>query len=679
MQGSVIDPNDIQDVLPADPRESFGGAPIQPPSQQPLNFIDQSEIAQELPRWANGLSPQTAINQSPVSVEDRAKMAVGNVAGNYKFLKQNFADVQRTKEGDFVVRDQNDGLWKRVDPSGLGDGDPWKMTKELASDVIEALPTVWKTGTQIAGASATAAAAGATGGAALAAGAAVSGGIAALNEGLVTSLGRLAGTYEATQEEQLKDIGVEALLNAGGTVVAAGVKPAMGMIADGLKKSGQYLGSTRVAQGARDAFVAATGAMTGAGTKNVERLIERPELVSGAMKMAAQGGASADDVVQRLVRDNIQATGQMAKSVRPALTKMYGQVAKDVVDNVDDAFRSNIDDVVKSIYSKAADLGVGTIDDAGKFVMHSVDDLKELAKTSGELRDLLASPKSYEVIKEAMDRVASFEGAKVLTGKAGAAQAMKFSKLLNDATYELQERAADEALAFPQTLLAQFKSVASQKLTDSFQLAKPVMYKGQEVSNLFSHLNSVYSKAATQLQPMIKVAEQAVKQSSDQPFEGLMRGILADAGKSEVKQTALDSAIKLVKEYGDNSLQTIYDGILDREAARAFTPLTRPGYLAAGAGMGAAGQLLYGNAAAAAAFLGGAASSSPRLHYNVIQTALKGRQLLGSMPGNLREQMFKDPAAMNAWVQALTAPSIVHNQVFNQAMQMGISEVKGMP
>ena len=199
--------------------------PTQMPDEASVNaFLDSvtdQATGDFLPAYANGLDKNAAINRSPVDAIDRLKLAFGDEEGNMQFLKQRFDAVDKDENGNLVVQSQ--GKWHRVDPGSMDNVDAWTRTTELIGDIADIAPTIGTIGGSLAlGA--------ATGGASLVAQA---GAFAAFGAGTAaarTSLGRLVGTYEASTEDQLKEVAFESLLNVGGTVIGAGVRPTVSMI-----------------------------------------------------------------------------------------------------------------------------------------------------------------------------------------------------------------------------------------------------------------------------------------------------------------------------------------------------------------------------------------------------------------------------------------------------------------
>ncbi|NIO44981.1 MAG: hypothetical protein GTN36_05520 [Candidatus Aenigmarchaeota archaeon] len=139
-------------------------------------------------------TPETALDtESPLSLMERASLSFGNIKGKQKFLKEKFEDVKFTDKG-IIVKDK--GVWKQIDPTGLGNGSALDLAEEFAGDIAD-----WMGETPIfAGALATSPTlAGTVGG-------------ASVGAGVKFAFGKMLGTYDASPEELVTDIGMEAAL-----------------------------------------------------------------------------------------------------------------------------------------------------------------------------------------------------------------------------------------------------------------------------------------------------------------------------------------------------------------------------------------------------------------------------------------------------------------------------------
>lgn len=224
-------------------------------------------------------TPDQALPESPLSITQRAAFAgAGNEKGQIDFLKRNFEDAIPHKDKGWVVKEN--GVWKQVDPSMFASSDPWEMAKEFGKEMADQSDVVLNALLTGGGA-----ALGTIGGpAGILAGAAAGG---ALSGYIRTSLGRLSGTYQATDEEQLKDIGLESLLSLGGQAVALGARPTFQM----LKKAADVIVKTP----AKEAVIALYGNVAGIGSGSMRNLMEKSARVTGAMKQAVKesGGMTA--------------------------------------------------------------------------------------------------------------------------------------------------------------------------------------------------------------------------------------------------------------------------------------------------------------------------------------------------------------------------------------------------
>lgn len=627
--------------------------------------------AADKPSYANGFSPETAINQSPISVEDRARLSVGNEAGKMRFLKEKFGEVKKTKSGDLVVN--NGGFWQRVDPSGLGDGDAWSMTKELISDVTDIAPTAVNIAAQIGSAAGLAAA---TGGASLLAQGGTSAAVGAALKAGETSLGRLVGTYEASDEEQLKDIGMEALLNLGGTVIAPAVKPALGYIGSGLAKTGKTLASAPTA--VKEAVIEGWGNATGVGAKNIATLIDNPDAVSTAMKSVS---ALKDNAADALIRQNIDDVAKIARASRAAASSMYDKLADDAISQVDDTFKADIGASVKNAFKVLADMGAGTIDDAGKFSMYTKEQLANKLSQSGELSALLSDDKSLKLVTDMASELGQYSSAKEFTGKTGAAQLMKFRKVIGDFTYRLKEEADEAFLAPAQNIISKVNEAVDNTVLGAFQLDKPVKsaVTGELTDNLLAHTNQVYKNTLKELSPFLKAAGQATKQNSDAPFQTLYNQLNSMQGRNTVQKTAFDKAVDMVGAYGGGAgkaAKEMFTNIRVREAAAAFTPTFKKGLISQGLVTGASMGAIVNPAAGAVTGLM-AAGTSPRIQKELITGGLKFKSFISSMSPAQRMQFIQTPQLFTSAINTVIQTPEIRNQATNQLMQQAGQAITG--
>lgn len=631
--------------------------------------------SEPLPEYANGLYPDSAINESPVSIEDRAKLSVGNTAGKLKYLKENYGDAQMTKGGDFVVKDKKEGLWKRVDPEGLGDGDPWKMTKELVGDITEMVPTAANIGAQIAIGAATAPLIPVTGGASLAATAGIAGAAGAGLNALETSLGRLVGTYSGSVEDQAKDAAIEGLMSLGGTAVAAGVKPTMRMISNGLSKAGQKLADSPIR-----GFVADTlGMNVKGGAKTVERLFERGAQVASYMDDATKGGIGADDAINNLKVANIGDTKEIAGSIRPALTEFYDRGAKEVADRVPASFKVNFAEDTAPMLKAFVDKGMAEVDEAGKVTLKGFDQYVKDAQASGIVTDLINDKKSFDLMSDMFGEVQKYSGYGPQKGKVAAENLMRFRRNIFDKSFELQTAAEDAGLVPAQRFLAQLKGMGDEAVYSKFRLTEPVESAlfGQ-TDNLFSSLNKQYAALSNQFKPLLRTVK-AAETGGDTAYETLYNRLSSASGRNSIVKSEFDNAVDLVSKYSKsgNKMSLKYDAIRDRDSAMGFLPNFKPSLVSSTAMFGAASAAATGNIGVALPMAATAAITSPKVNYKVINGMLKASALVKGMKPAMREQLLKSPQALQDLYGTVLSRPQVEQQITSKLLQEAGKAITG--
>lgn len=627
-----------------------------------------------LPSYANGLSPETAINSSPISVEDRARLSVGNESGKIKFLRENYGAVTRSKSGDLLVQDKTSKLWHQVDPSGLGDGNPWEKTKELVKDVTELAPMATKIGVQLGAAAGLAAV---TGGTSLAAQAGTSAAVGAALSAGETSLGRLVGTYDATPEEQLKDVAIETLMNFGGTYVAAGVQPGINVIADGIRK-----GVKAIAKAAPEATKSVLGSLSGAGTRSVNTLVQNPDEVTAAMKAAGIGAQSADDVVNNLVNDSIGKVSTIARQLRGSMSNMYDSMAKQVIQNVDDGFKPGFSELQSKLESQLVSMGAGKMTPNGVFKAYSEQELRQLAAETGQVSEFLMDRGSREVIDDLAKQLNVLSSIKEASGPAGAMQVLRLKKTFGDLTMRLKESADDQALAPAQRALGAVKAAFDEHVMKRFDLSKPVMdaHSGQMSSNLYNTLNETYHKTMTETSFLSRAVFQANKQGSSQPFEAAYKQLVSKSGANVTQKTSFDSALDIISKYGGDQGQAIANmghAIKINDAARGWIPFTRPGALSQALSSGSVTGAVMGSPAAVATGAGLATVTSPRAVKALITSSIAAKNFVSKLTPMQLKQMSSSPELLGKWAETIVQAPAFAESTKQSLIDYGMKQVRG--
>lgn len=497
--------------------------------------------------YADGLTPETAINKSPVDIVDRFKLALGNKVGKLNFLKSKFEDAQIDKTGNFKVK--KDGSWYNVDANGLGDGDAWDRTKELVKDIADVSDQVILAAAQIGGAkigSRLAAGAGPIGAVVGgAAGAAIATGAA---EGLRTSLGRLAGTYDATPEENLKDIGTESLLGLGGEVVGLGIKPTFKMLQRALENIG-----ARGSNYAKELISATSGGLNNVpnGRWSYRRAMDDarsviPEVERG-LKMIAPTespklaiGPMTD--VQSKIMKNVVSDADVA--IKSKYTKNLGELLSKTPDN----FKFDASGVVKKTMSDMADAGLGRINERGQLEVLSQSEISKLLRIPEHEIPQVIDDKTRQAVGQIANLLNQYSEIGVLEGKIGAKKAVDLRKKLR-LSFENIAQGSDVNDTI-RGVVGKIKSQLEEGIGQSFA--------DNGVADQFIKLNSEYASHIN----AVKLAKDAL-QSGPQGVDKLLKNLIDKGGT----QRSLQNELFALGELGG---QDKLKRILDIEAAKAF-------------------------------------------------------------------------------------------------------------
>lgn len=524
-------------------------------------YFDLDQAGVEVPDYANGSSPEFAINTSPLDLTDRLKLAAGNKAGNFKYLKQKYEDVSVDKDGNFKVK--KDGSWYNVDPSGLGEGDAWektkaiasavlpngigalipvdpKLKKELAGDMIDLLPM----GAQIVagGLGATAGLVGgpvgSVAGAGLASGA---------TEAARTSLGRLVGTYEATPEEQLKDIAWESLLGLGGQTVALAAKPTVAMMGKALSK---LKGTSNVA---KELISHATAGLNGQPQQSIRRALDAPEEVMGELRAALKSAGAAEDPAKAVAVLQRQQNGTligMANDSTTALQGKYRENLGNLLKATPDDFSVNVGDTMKAAMTDLVDRGIGRINDKGLLEIFSDAELAKLAQVPESQLPNVLPGKTAEAVREISKILNQYSKFGTLTGKSGAKKIVDLRKNLREAFADLSE--GNEVTARIRQVVNSVEQPIFEKIGQSFA--------DKGVGEMFVKMNAEYAKYAD----AAKLLQKAVNSKNPQAVDDLVKKLVSKSGSYQSLKDEVQTLAELV---GQDRVQKL----LNMEAAKAFT------------------------------------------------------------------------------------------------------------
>lgn len=654
------------------------------PAEQPkaakriYSASDFADDGEALPEYANGLAPDAAINESPVSLEDRAKLSVGNTKGKLEFLNTHYGEARQTESGDFVVKTKKDGLWRRVDPEGLGDGDPWSITREVLGDAIDLVPMATNIASQIGIGVATAPLIPVTGGASVAATAGIAGAAGAALSGVETSLGRLVGTYSGSIEDQAKDAAIETLMSLGGTAVAAGIKPTAKYIANGLSKSAKVIAENPAT---RDVVSFISGMNVKGGAKSVERLFDAPDDVANFMTKAAAGAKGADDAINLLKVDNVMDSKEIALKIRPALTEFFERGKAEVLSSVDSGFKVNFADDLAPMFKTLAEKGVASVDDAGKYTLKPFDKYVTDMQLAGKAGEMLNDKASYDVVSEMFEEVQKYAKFGSQQGKAAAANFLDMRRNIFDLSFKLRTTADDAGLAPAQRILSEIKDIGDDAIYAKFKLKEPASSAMLgNTDNLYKKLNEEYHGLIKQFTPILNSVRSA-QRGGDVVYENLYNKLASDGGKNAVLKSGFDNAVDFLSAYSKSGYDVLkrYENIKSRDAAMAFMPNLRPGLMTNLSIPAAVSSAAVGNVGVAAPIAIGAVVTSPKVNYKVVRGMLKAAGLVKSLPPAQRGMLLKSADAMKALYQPIIERPVMERQLTSELLQQAGTAVTGKP
>lgn len=584
----------------------------------------------------DGSSPASAINISPVETADRMKLALGNAKGGMNYLKNKFDDVSYDKDKGVVVK--KDGVWHQVDPSGWGGGNAWDKTKEVANTLAEkAAPlaaNIFAVGEGAAEGTAMGSVAGPAGAVAGGIAGAAAGGAGA--EGVRTSLGRLYGTYDATPEEQLRDVGAEALINAGGQTLALGVKPTIGMVARGVSNVAEY-----ASPAAKNAMEGVLTHLTGIKPQNAAQLMND---APGVMKevAAVSPGATSGEMQDKLVSRATDNVHDLFSNAQKALSSQFQSREDALLSSVPSNFKADIGSTVKDAMGKLNDAGfVNYNSNTGKYFMN---DPQEVAKLlSGPYAPPIFAAQAAKHLGAFVSHANSLMDTSVQEG-GDAIKSLLDTRRGFDKLYFAAAKSSDDAAS----LLRPISSDLRANLVGNISAAGP------DVANQYKAMNDFYSSK------MIPVA-QAERLADSKSLEATGRylsKLSGDPGSHMEAKQLLDEVSSLKGPQG----QALAQQIRNQTAARDFVNMMP----SIGANPSTAAKGFVGYEAAShlgplAAVVGApiAAASSPRLMgkavsgaQQILPYAQKFGDLMKSLPPAQMRQLIMDPGKLPALVNS---------------------------
>lgn len=583
-------------------------------------------------------SASEAVAISPVTLADRARLALGNEAGKVNYLKSKFQEVKYQPDLNTVVV-KNQGVWQQVDPEAWGEGNAWERSKEFLADLVDfgdVVPGLAAAGVGAAKGAAAGAAAGPVGAlAGGAAGAALGGGGA---EAIRTSLGRLAGTYSATPEEQIKDIGYEALLNMGGEFVGPAVKlvgkaPGMAALGTALKNIGSKASDVN-----KDIIAQSMGKLTGAGSIATRTAIDQTDEVVGHLNRARLGAKSVDDVVGRLKDEQFAEAWSMMEGAQGVLSRRYGELTNDLVNASGDFHKVDMAAVVNDSLDSLAQAGIlqrkAVADSTGKVLSVKYLPMDETRAAALQSHNVPAQVMVPELQRKVMQITRSIEA----MGKLGTAQGPEAAKRLLTLRKSInqiaeQVRTKDMPPAFDR-VVTQMQQAVGGRVGGEFSKAG--------LAPQYAATSDLYKKFGD------TVAEVTKMSGERNGPELFLNRIVSQANTNRTFKGFAQDLSDLYGKDGPGMLQSIYQ----KNAAERFSDyLPRSGLLPNVAG---AARVATGDLTGAASVM---AVMSPRASLRSVQLGNKTLDLLRGLNPQARAELLTNPNAMRTMLQVVSDAS----------------------
>lgn len=562
-------------------------------------------------------TPDTALQQSPVGIADRAALSFGDDKGKIKYLRGKFKEAAVNGDG-LVVNDK--GVWKQVDPDSFSD--PWEAAKDIA-DWAGVAPVV--AGSILGGtAGAAAGPAGAAGGAAAGSGA---------GEGARIAAGKILGTYDGGAEDIAKDVGIEMLLSMGGSAVAAGVKPGLKGLSAGIKRVAQEAGPR-----SKEAYVGFASKITGVKEKAFEVATGQysDDVARHFQTFGKRGIRSVEQLDQFVSPIQEKAAQKFLEVGTKALPKAYEKSLDTFYDIAGKTgFKADVSGIIRQSLEEIGDMGLGILEKRGKSLAFRPFSAAEIAARRA------AGKGTQEFTTQQLKAASSMLGNLTrrsqvgkLKGRAAAEELSLINKFINDQVTDSSDDGVKRVLTmmrdsfhkrFTGALAAHDESVARGLIGRPDETYPSLAAQWSNGHNLYEEFRAAVSGA-----------KQTLRQ--DQGARVFADRLLASSAAGRGAQGRAGALIRLAqisgKQDGDLA-QKLFKDIVTLETARQFSPIfPRVGFWSSGATTaGASLGFVTGGPAGAATVLG---LSSPRLTY----AQLRAAKAVGKL-GNLGADAIK--------------------------------------
>lgn len=693
MEEEQVSPEQLEQMLAADEPSQDSTANIQQAANSeeispeqleqmlgPEKYLDEN-TGESIASLMDGGNPDAPTNDPILTINDRFKMSYGNEAGRLEYLKAQYEDAAINSKGKLVVK--KDGRWNYADPEGYGQKDPVEVTKEVVADLADFGGDILVMGSSMAAAVPGAVASLGLGGAP----AAVAGAMA--GAWMKSSLGRLAGTYSATPEQQIKDTAVEGIFQLAGEKFIPGAKWGTQKLA---KATSNLAKTLKVKEGAK-AF-ASTMSRFSIGKQAMDTLIKDGDFV--ARRISKIGDVAGNDpgaFVRQATDESVRAIESIVNRADKVLDDTFVGFKNQILKAVPDSFEYNVRKTALQAHKKSVAEGLVKVMRGGKeisdpteiaklfsattsagrvpkgttFQLRSQQEIKSLLQRTGnfdnEAVDLITGNEAYGMLKQMHDTIELGLTSKQLTGKAAAKQMMDFKKQVGKKSYELFTRAQEAGMPGMQKVFKTYGETVDNTVKDALDTV------GQ--GNMYSKMNLEYGRLKDALIPL-KSAKRRAKTSGSAAYEGLYNKLMTKPGKGRAAEISLEKLVGAAKNLGDTRHAKILSNqmrILDaNEAALAINPyVNRTG--ASGAGM-----LGYAASTQNVGLLAGLATKVGLESNAISKNAVRSSQIMWKG----LQYMKSDPKFMKGLVDNATAASAFANTLINadQAGQAVANELQ---
>lgn len=578
-------------------------------------FGVSDEIASN-PAYANGLTPQSAVNKSPLTATERFQIkGLGNREADVEAsLKKRFSAVERNEDGAFVVKADN-GVWHQIDPDTLGERDaidvtrgilrgagatvgglaasganllantfvpganfetnPLKLAEMLAGEDAVAREFVGEAAENVDTAAMTAgglAVAPVTAGATLAsvAGtAATAGAVSGLTKIGLTSLGRLQGTYNAPVEEQLKDASYEAALGLVGTFIPAGVRFGLNKFSSG-KVAAK---ATEVLSKAPEEQLPVIRAFFKDVVDDVsfDRIVTPGNQVQEFIDQSVKVGkdlTTFQDHMRLGMIDDIQSA---AKSAISGLSDVYTNKINKIAEEIPDDLVISAKKMLAPLYDDLiVNEQIATRTKNGGIKLLPFEELaeREAARGLGETGKAVAfDRKTYNELSKLVETMDRMDRGVFIKGKEAFKEALADQKILKTLTKDMQAAGKTEMGDIKNGILYRVASKYGEQIKNALPDALPT-----NLGTKLRNANTSYKSLKGAIEPLEKAF------ASDKEALRLASAMTGRTAAGTLDRALMPNVVKEFTEYGGvkgigiaKQLMTTADRLADRKAAIQFT------------------------------------------------------------------------------------------------------------